>query len=103
MIKVRYTETNNRITHIRVQGHAESGEPGHDLVCAAVSAVTIGALNALKEEDAYDINIDNGYVQVFLIGEPNAHDDIVLETLLISLQTIVESEPEYISLKPFTR
>lgn len=39
-------------THITVQGHAESGPYGHDLICAAVSALTIGlAVNVAEEDD----------------------------------------------------
>ncbi|NLI94805.1 MAG: ribosomal-processing cysteine protease Prp [Erysipelotrichaceae bacterium] len=103
MIKVRYTEANDRITHIRVLGHANAGPYGEDLVCAGVSAIVYGALNSLQEEDAYDINLDEGYVQIFLVGEGNRHDDIVLEVMLTSLKTIAESEPDYVSLQPFSK
>lgn len=36
MIKVVYHKEYNRLT---ITGHAYSGEPGHDLVCAAASAL----------------------------------------------------------------
>lgn len=36
MIKVIYHRNYHRVT---VEGHAHSGEPGHDLVCAAASAL----------------------------------------------------------------
>ena len=36
MIKVIYHRSYHRLT---VEGHAHSGEPGHDLVCAAASAL----------------------------------------------------------------
>ena len=37
MIQVVYYRNYNRLT---IEGHAHSGEPGHDLVCAACSAMT---------------------------------------------------------------
>lgn len=37
MIEVSYNAKKNRIT---IKGHANSGEIGHDLICAAVSALT---------------------------------------------------------------
>ena len=42
MIRIVYHRKYHRLT---VDGHAQSGEPGHDLVCAAVSALayTLGA------------------------------------------------------------
>ena len=36
MIKAAYYRSYHRLT---VEGHAQSGEPGHDLVCAAASAL----------------------------------------------------------------
>lgn len=49
MIQVIYYRNYNKIT---VEGHAKSGEPGHDLVCAAVSilAYTLAA-NVLNMRD----------------------------------------------------
>ena len=42
MILVNYDRSNNRLT---VEGHAGSGEPGRDLICASASilALTLGA------------------------------------------------------------
>jgi len=36
MIKAVYDRKENKIT---VEGHAYSGEPGHDLICAAASVL----------------------------------------------------------------
>lgn len=38
-----------RITSFRIAGHAEYDEPGKDIVCAAVSAISIGAINAVEK------------------------------------------------------
>jgi uncharacterized protein YsxB (DUF464 family) len=49
MIKVTYHRDINRV---RIEGHAQSGEAGHDLVCASVSILTYtlaSFVNNLKE------------------------------------------------------
>lgn len=64
MIKVDIRTQDHKIKQIEISGHAYSGKPGFDLVCAGVSSIGVGALNAfdslgdnctlvLEEEPAY--------------------------------------------------
>ena len=55
MIKVTYHRNFHRVT---VEGHANSGEPGHDLVCAGVSALAY----TLAANVAH--LADNGHVRI---------------------------------------
>lgn len=57
---------------LTAEGHAGYGEPGHDIVCAAVSAVT-GALATYmetyrEEADYLDIFAEPGNVRVHCVG-----------------------------------
>lgn len=58
MIHVVYHRLYNRVT---VEGHAGSGPEGHDLVCAAVSALALtlaGNVAHMQTQDAvYDVSI----------------------------------------------
>lgn len=58
MIQVTYYRQYNRVT---VEGHAGSGPEGHDLVCAAVSALAltlVGNISYMQAQDAvYDVII----------------------------------------------
>lgn len=98
MIKVKVTKKHNQIATIVVSGHANSGEYGKDLVCAGVSAVVIGALNALNNHKAYDIEVRDGYVSIDTKMLQEEHDAVVLETMLISLQTIEQNYRKYIKI-----
>lgn len=52
MIKVTYHRQYNRVT---VKGHAGSGPEGHDLVCAAVSAIALtlsGNVSYMQAQEA---------------------------------------------------
>ena len=92
MIKVEIQYKGSGLDHIRVRGHANTA-------CAAVSAVTIGALNALEQEDSYDISIEEGDVEVVAKGHIDEHDMTVIETFIIQLKTIEESNHGALEIK----
>lgn len=100
MIKVTIYRKDNKIIAFEITGHAGSGPYGHDLVCAAVSAVSFGAVNAVIKLCDIEPNIkqndDGGYLYVTLPFhlEKDIKDraSLLLEGMLVSLQTI---EREY--------
>ncbi len=99
MIRVKYAETDGKIVSLEVKGHANSTTiENHDLVCAAVSACTTGALNALQDVKCFDIKVDSGLVIIKSIKDITNHDQIVLQTLLIQLQTIEEDNKQFIKI-----
>ena len=55
------------------KGHADYAEDGDDILCAAVSALTINAVNSIEEftEDAYQVEQaeDGGYLKVLFPEE----------------------------------
>jgi len=100
MINVVITTIDDEILKIRVSGHAYSGEPGHDLVCAGVSAVTIGALNSLREvETAFKVKVNEGLVEIIPLYRPSYENKIVMEVLITSLKTIAESYGKYVQIR----
>lgn len=102
MIKVSITRKEKLIKNITVSGHADSGPYGHDLVCAAVSAVTIGMLNMLNEtkyvsKEMYQYEIKDGYVAIEVL-ESNRDFQLILETLEMNLDSIKYSYSKYIKI-----
>ncbi|NCA96506.1 MAG: ribosomal-processing cysteine protease Prp [Methanomicrobia archaeon] len=98
MITVKYVTDKSQFKSITVTGHALANVKGKDLVCAAVSAVTIGAINALQNPQDFTIIVDEGHVEVQALRNILAHDQIVLDTMLISLKSIEESYAKYIKI-----
>jgi uncharacterized protein len=50
MLEVRFRrDSRNRLSSVFASGHAEQGEPGEDIACAAVSALLQGAWVGLSE------------------------------------------------------
>ncbi|MFC6465392.1 ribosomal-processing cysteine protease Prp [Marinilactibacillus sp. GCM10026970] len=99
---------NNQIISIEISGHAESGPYGQDLVCAAVSALSIGAINSIIElaklTPSIDIDEENGgYLSMTLPDNRSEEQSnvaqILLESLLLSLKSVQEESPKYINIK----
>ena len=49
MTTIRIFRTEGHITAVNVEGHTGYAEEGSDIVCAAVSALTQGALLGIRE------------------------------------------------------
>ena len=47
MIQIQFGIKKKAIQTVKVQGHANSGPYGQDLVCCAVSAIALSSLNAI--------------------------------------------------------
>ena len=103
MIKVFVISTSNqeRLTNISVEGHAKFDEPGKDIVCSAVSALTIGAINSVEKLLKIDLNPDQeeqkgGYLAWKI---PQLDDYSTDEKLQLLMKALVESllmiEDEY--------
>jgi hypothetical protein len=105
MINAEFTFEDNRYKIFTLSGHAESGPYGHDLVCAAVSALTIGTANNLSRIASIEPEIDadeenGGFIKVVLPAELDAKQSelgqVLLTSLHYSLLDIEESYGEYI-------
>lgn len=100
-----YRSNEGLITSFILSGHAEFAEHGKDLVCAGASAVTFGSVNAVlsltKIEPQIDQGGDGGYLHVRLPKnlDQSTSDKVqlLLEGMVVSLQTIETDYEQYIS------
>jgi len=97
MIEITITRTDsNKIQALEISGHAFFAQRGKDIVCAGVSAVSIGAINAvhaltgvipiIKQEDGFLRCV----IPENLSGDIYEKVQLLLEGMVISLQTIEE-------------
>ena len=99
MIKVQIKRNNKYITQIKIKGHAQFGK---DLVCAGVSAVATGICNTLAkkgflEEKKCAIILKNGNIMID-VYENDEIMQVILETLVISLESFTEDYHQYIKI-----
>ena len=102
MIKVRLTKNGDCLNKITISGHANYDEFGKDIVCAGVSSILIGGLNAIDQFGLIakcDYQIEPGNVDVFIKDCLNHELQVILETLVVQLKTIHESYSNYISIQ----
>jgi len=106
MIYVKIQKTHNCIESFTMTGHANFAEYGSDIVCAAVSAVAIGAINAVEELTGHVLPVemggDGGYlyctVPKDLPEETNQKIQLLLSGMIVSLQTIERDYGRYIKI-----
>lgn len=98
MISVNVTFIGKEVKSLTVSGHANYDKYGKDIVCAGVSAVVTGGINALEDQvnNIEIINEDNK-LGVKVINS-NEYIQIVLNTILIQLETIERSYKKYIKI-----
>ena len=96
MIHINANRKDGKIVYLSIQGHANSAEEGKDIVCAAVSAISVGGINALQNPDNFNLKVEKGDVEVSVKSAANEHDYQVLETMLIQLKSVEETNSKYI-------
>jgi uncharacterized protein len=98
-------ESSGRIRQFHVEGHAFYDEPGKDIVCAGVSAVTVGTVNAVEALLAIELKarMKHGMLKVEIpdSGAADTEDKVqlLLESMVVMLQSIAQSYGEYIALQ----
>lgn len=99
MIQVNVLTHNDLIKKIEVSGHAYSGEPGFDLVCAGVSSIAVGALNAFDElSQGCDLVLkETPYIKIEC-KDANQENQLLMNFLLIQFKTIEHVHSEHINI-----
>lgn len=97
MTTVTVTRKAGHIYKVEANGHTGYAEAGSDIVCAAVSALTQGALLGLKNVAEVKVTetISDGELR-FKIHSFSDKTDAILETMLMSLEDISSSYPSHL-------
>ncbi|WP_096435838.1 ribosomal-processing cysteine protease Prp [Alteribacter populi] len=105
MIRVTIERNENKhLASFTMEGHADSGPHGHDLVCAAASALSFGTINAIAELCKLELPVQMGKEGGFLrchvpsdLGNDTYEKvQLLLEGLVVSFSMLEEQYGEYI-------
>jgi uncharacterized protein YsxB (DUF464 family) len=106
MIRIRIDrKPDGRIGSFRVKGHAQYDEPGKDIVCAGVSAVTVGMVNAVEALLGVELQAGtkHGLLDVLIpdnLDEAlNEKVQLLLEAMVVMLHSIEQSYGTYIAIQ----
>ncbi|MBQ0027004.1 MAG: ribosomal-processing cysteine protease Prp [Lachnospiraceae bacterium] len=98
MTEIFFVKSNDRYKGFICHGHAEYAEPGEDIVCSAISALTINTVNSLEviTKDKFDINADGeeGDLSVFFTEPVSDNGNLLMESLELGLTTIASEYGE---------
>ena len=100
MITVTVTRSNGDPVGFTVKGHANMGEYGEDLVCAAVSAVVQTAILGITEvcHIPAGVSIEEGETVCILSKDASAdaiqNAGVVINTMIAGLRSIQASYPK---------
>ncbi len=99
MIEVTLHCHSEEFTKIVISGHANYGTEMMDVVCAQVSAISVGILNAIDEmcESSCNIQMESGYIEIDVIHS-NETLQTILNTAAIQLKTVEHTNYEYIKI-----
>lgn len=100
MIKVKFFKKDNSFTKFEINGHAESAQYGEDLVCAGVTAIVSGSLNAFDQAASKDVAIKvlDNQITVEVIKN-NEVIQIMFTMLFNQLKTIEIQYTENVEIK----
>jgi len=99
MIKVTINYSNNSIIKFVVEGHSNFAPKGSDIVCAGVSAIVIGGLNAidlLVKNNNIDYEVKDGYVRMENLSNIDVQN--ILKIIIVQLKSVEDSYSKHIKI-----
>ncbi|ACU78516.1 ribosomal-processing cysteine protease Prp [Mycoplasma mycoides] len=101
MVDIIINYKNNKIIQFQMKGHANSDEYGKDLVCAGLTAIVSGALNAIDSYYKNDVDIEvlKNKITIIVKQENNNNLQLMLDMLKIQIQTITIQYPKNARIK----
>lgn len=104
MITVTFVRraADRRIVSFAVEGHAKYAKPGKDIVCAGVSAVSVGTVNAIEELAGTELPaaMKNGWlssdIPTLSDEEADGRMQLLLESMAVMLGTIAQSYGKHV-------
>lgn len=100
-----YRTESGRIKSFTISGHALFAQHGNDIVCAGVSAVSFGAINAVMALTGVEPEIEQGADGFLRCVIPDNLDEatqekvqLLLQGMVVSLETIEKDYGKYIKI-----
>lgn len=103
MIKVTFYQNKKKeYVGFQLKGHAGFAEYGQDIVCAAVSALSINTVNSIESltDDEIEVKTDEklGLLSLKFLSPVSSGSQILIDSLSLGIKGILEdNNTEYIS------
>ncbi|MGI6018142.1 MAG: ribosomal-processing cysteine protease Prp [Marvinbryantia sp.] len=94
MITVTVYQHSGQYKGFCCEGHAGYADAGYDIICAAVSVLTINAINSIEEFTEDHLTADggaDGYIKLTLDSEVSDYTKLLLDSMILGLKQIQQS------------
>ena len=102
MVTATVVKNKNEYVSFKCLGHAGFALKGKDIVCSAISVLTINCANSIMSltETEIDVSEEDGFISWKFIGSVDKHAVLLMDSLLIGLRSIInEYGNKYLTLK----
>lgn len=91
MIQVKFYYDENKIRGFRISGHAGFAGTGYDIICSAVSALSINAVNSIEQftDDRFEFNTNDGLLELHMESVSDS-SQLLLDSLSLGIQGIAD-------------
>lgn len=101
MIRIRFYQNNQGdILGFQTIGHAGYAQAGEDIVCAGVSVLVMNTINSIEtftdDKQLVECEDRKGIIRMKLTGERSKEAQLLLQSLLLGLQSIEKEYDQYI-------
>ena len=102
MTKVTIFKQQGLYKGFEVSGHSGYADAGEDIVCAAISALTINCINSIEtftnDEFLLDTDEEAGLIRLIFSYNPGSKSELLIDSLALGLREIENENKEYITL-----
>ncbi len=93
MMAIEIVKHNGQYRGFECHGHAGYAEEGEDIVCSAISVLTINTINSIDHflDDEISVTTDEskGEMQCYFMGQPSEEASLLMDSLVLGLESIV--------------
>jgi len=99
-ITIYKSSATNRTVGFKSAGHAGYAEEGSDIICSAISVLTINTINSIEQftDAVYDMSVDAEEASIDYIVTSNISytTQVLLDALELGLRTMAADNPDYL-------
>ncbi len=98
MTEISIVKSNGEYKGFECLGHAGYAEAGEDIVCAAVSILTINTINSIEQftDDGFDLEADenSGSIKMYFKDVPSDKAKLLMQSMELGLNAIADQYDE---------
>jgi len=90
MITIKIQKNEEQYSGFISEGHAGYAMEGYDIICAAVSALTVNAINSIEQftKDRFTVKQKDGLIELILEDNISKETTLLLDSMILGLKEI---------------